>query len=105
MNENKTTQSPWGGWLLHAVIGTGLTAVLAWLAAPPVAVLVAVLAVGVAHEIGDGDLLRADGGPGEGGLGGGGVFPAAVVLVLTHHLQGGGKTQAPGGGLYLEPWK
>ena len=46
MNESDTKKSPWGGWLLHAVIGTGLTAVLAWLAAPPVAVLAAVLAMG-----------------------------------------------------------
>ena len=38
MNESDTKKSPWGGWLLHAVIGTGVTAVLAWLAAPPVAV-------------------------------------------------------------------
>src|SRR5690348_5738464 len=47
MNRNNPSKSPWGGWLLHAVIGTGLTAVLAWLAAPPVAVLVAVLAMGI----------------------------------------------------------
>src|SRR3989442_955490 len=67
MNENDTKQSPWGGWLLHAVIGTGVTAVLAWLGAPPVAVLGAVLAMGIAHEIGDGGFLRGNGGAGNGG--------------------------------------
>ncbi len=46
MNESQTSKSPWGGWLLHAVIGAGVTAVLAWLGAPPVAVLAAVLAMG-----------------------------------------------------------
>src|SRR2546428_126388 len=86
MNENKTTQSPWGGWLLHAVIGTGLTAVLAWLAAPPVAVVVAVLAVGVAHEIGAGDFPRVHGRPGDGVLQLGAVLPAAIVLGVTHSL-------------------
>ena len=84
MNENKTTPSPWGGWLLHAVIGTGLTAVLAWLAAPPVAVLVAVLAMGIAHEIGDGDFLRANGGPWNGVLDVVAFLPTAIVLVVTH---------------------
>ena len=84
MNENKATPSPWGGWLLHAVIGTGLTAVLAWLGAPPVAVLAAVLAVGIAHEIGDGDFLPANGGPWNGVLDVLAFLPAAVVFVATH---------------------
>ena len=84
MNENKATPSPWGGWLLHAVIGTGLTAVLAWLGAPPVAVLAAVLAMGIAHEIGDGDFLPANGGLWNGVLDVLAFLPAAVVFVATH---------------------
>ncbi|HYU00159.1 MAG TPA: hypothetical protein VEK85_07260 [Gemmatimonadales bacterium] len=80
MNENKTTPSPWGGWLLHAVIGTGVTAVLAWLAAPPVAVL----AMGIAHEIGDGDFLQANGGPWNGVLDVVAFLPAAIVFLAIH---------------------
>jgi len=80
MNENKTTPSPWGGWLLHTVIGTGVTAVLAWLAAPPVAVL----AMGIAHEIGDGDFLRANGGPWNGVLDVVAFLPAAIVWLAIH---------------------
>ena len=66
------------------MIGTGLTAVLAWLGAPPVAVLVAVLAVGIAHEIGDGDFLPANGGPWNGVLDVLAFLPAAIVFVATH---------------------
>ena len=84
MNENDTRKSPWGGWLLHAVIGTGVTAVLAWLGAPAVAVLVAVLAMGIAHEIGDGDFLQVNGGPWNGVLDVLAFLPAAIVLVVTH---------------------
>ena len=84
MNESDTKKSPWGGWLLHAVIGTGVTAVLAWLAAPPVAVLVAVLAMGIAHEIGDGDFLRVNGGPWNGVLDVLAFLPAAIVLLAIH---------------------
>jgi hypothetical protein len=84
MNETRTTPSPWGGWLLHAVIGIGLTAVLVWLAAPPVAVLVAVLAVGIAHEIGDGDFLRVNGGPRNGVLDVLAFLPAPVVFLAIH---------------------
>ena len=84
MNENKMTPSPWGGWLLHAVIGTGLTAVLAWLAAPPVAVLAAVLAMGIAHEIGDGDFLRVNSGPWNGVRDVVAFLPAPIVLVAIH---------------------
>jgi hypothetical protein len=63
MNANSTGKSPWGGWLLHAAVGLGLTAVLAVLGTPRVALLVSVLAMGIAHEIGDGDFRRANGGP------------------------------------------
>jgi hypothetical protein len=84
MNENGTTKSPWGGWLLHAVVGTGLTAVLAVLAAPPVAVLVAVLAMGIAHEIGDGDFLRVNGGPWNGLLDVLAFLPAPIAFLATH---------------------
>jgi hypothetical protein len=61
MNANSTGKSPWGGWLLHAAVGLVLTAVLAVLGTPRVALLVSVLAMGIAHEIGDGDLRRANG--------------------------------------------
>jgi hypothetical protein len=84
MNQNNPSKSPWGGWLLHAVIGIGLTAVLAWLAAPPVAVLVAVLALGIAHEIGDGDFLRANGGPWNGVLDVVAFLPAPIVFLAIH---------------------
>jgi hypothetical protein len=84
MNENNPPTSPWGGWLLHAVIGTALTVVLAWLAAPPVAVFVAVLAVGIAHEIGDGDFLRANGGPWNGVRDVVAFLPAPIVFVAMH---------------------
>ena len=59
-----------------------MTAVLAWLGAPPVAVLVAVLAIGIAHEIGDGDFLRVNGGPWNGVLDVLAFLPAAIVLVV-----------------------
>jgi hypothetical protein len=84
MNGNNPSKSPWGGWLLHAVIGTGLTALLAWLAAPPVAVLVAVLAMGIAHEIGDGDFLRAKGGPWNGVHDVLAFLPAPIVFLAIH---------------------
>jgi len=84
MNENNPPTSPWGGWLLHAVIGTALTVVLAWLAAPPVAVFVAVLAVGIAHEIGDGDFLRANGGPWNGVRDVVAFLPAPIVFFAMH---------------------
>ncbi|PYO95816.1 MAG: hypothetical protein DMD60_12680 [Gemmatimonadetes bacterium] len=84
MNENGTTKSPWGGWLLHVVVGTGLTAVLAWLAAPPLAVFVAVLAMGIAHEIGDGDFLRVNGGPWNGLLDVLAFLPAPIAFWATH---------------------
>jgi hypothetical protein len=84
MNEIGTTKSPWGGWLLHAVVGTGLTAVLAVLAAPPLAVLVAVLAMGIAHEIGDGDFLRVNGGPWNGLLDVLAFLPAPIAFLATH---------------------
>ena len=84
MNESQTSKSPWGGWLLHAVIGTGVTAVLAWLGAPPVAVLAAVLAMGIAHEIGDGDFLPVNGGPWNGVLDVLAFLPAAIVWLATH---------------------
>ena len=83
MNENGTTKSP-GGWLLHAVVGTGLTAVLALLAAPPLPVLVAVLAMGIAHEIGDGDFLRVNGGPWNGLLDVLAFLPAPIGFLATH---------------------
>src|SRR5438046_8055285 len=97
MNENKTTPSPWGGWLLHAVIGTGLTAVLAWLGAPPVAVLAAVLAMGTANEIGDGAFLRANGGPWNGVLDVLAFLPAATVLGVTTTYQGMDRPDGGGG--------
>jgi hypothetical protein len=84
MNENNPPKSPWVGWLLHAVIGTGLTVVLALLAAPPVAVVVAVLAVGIAHEIGDGDFLRVNGGPWNGVRDVVAFLPAPIVLLAMH---------------------
>ena len=57
---------------------------LAWLAAPPVAVLAAVLAMGIAHEIGDGDFLRVNGGPWNGVRDVVAFLPAPIVLVAIH---------------------
>jgi len=51
------------GLLEHLLVGIGLTTVLALLGAPPPAIFVAVLSVGIAHEIGDGDFRRVNHGP------------------------------------------
>ena len=72
MNANSTGKSPWGGWLLHAAVGLGLTAVLA------------VLAMGIAHEIGDGDFRRANGGPWNGVLDVLTFLPAPLVYLGVH---------------------
>ena len=84
MTANSTGKSPWGGWLLHAAVGLGLTAVLAGLDAPRVALLVAVLATGIAHEIGDGDFRRAKGGPWNGVLDVLAFLPAPLVYLVAH---------------------
>lgn len=51
------------GWGLHAIVGAGLAWALVWLGAPLQAAVVAVGAMAVAHEVGDGDFRRAQGGP------------------------------------------
>jgi len=40
--------------------------------------------MGIAHEIGDGDFLRVNGGPWNGVLDVLAFLPAAIVLVATH---------------------
>ena len=47
----------------HVIVGGLLTALLAALGAPALARVVAVAAVGVAHEWGDGDYVSAPGAP------------------------------------------
>ena len=47
----------------HVIVGGVLTALLAALGTPALARVVAVAAVGVAHELGDGDFTRAQGAP------------------------------------------
>ena len=47
----------------HAIVGGVLTALLAALGTPALARVVAVAAVGVAHELGDGDFIRAQAAP------------------------------------------
>ena len=47
----------------HLVVGGVLAAVLAGLGTPAVARIVAVAAVGIAHELGDGDFTQAEGAP------------------------------------------
>ena len=47
----------------HVIVGGLLTALLAALGTPALARVVAVAAVGVAHELGDGDFTRAQGAP------------------------------------------
>ena len=47
----------------HLIVGGALAAVLAGLGTPAVARVVAVLAVGIAHELGDGDFTKAEGAP------------------------------------------
>ena len=84
MNANSIGKSPWGGWLLHTAVGLGLTAVLAVLGTPRVALLVAVLAMGIAHEIGDGDFLQANGGPWNGVLDVLAFLPAPLVYLGIH---------------------
>lgn len=51
------------GLVEHFLVGIGLTAVLAFLGTPPVAIFVAVFSVGFAHELGDGDFRRSEHGP------------------------------------------
>jgi hypothetical protein len=51
------------GLVEHLIIGAALTALLAALGTPAAARVVAVAAVGVAHELGDGDFTRAQGAP------------------------------------------
>ena len=51
------------GLLEHFLVGIGLTAALALLSAPPAAIFVAVVSVGIAHEMGDGDFLSVNHGP------------------------------------------
>ena len=47
----------------HFVVGGVLAAVLAALGTPAAARVVAVAAVGIAHELGDGDFTKAEGAP------------------------------------------
>jgi len=47
----------------HVIVGGVLTALFAALGTPALARVVAVTAVGVAHELGDGDFIRAQGAP------------------------------------------
>ena len=51
------------GLVEHVIVGAVLTALLAALGTPALARVVAVAAVGVAHELGDGDFTRAQGAP------------------------------------------
>ena len=51
------------GLVEHLIVGGLLTALLAALGTPALARVVAVAAVGVAHELGDGDFTRAQGAP------------------------------------------
>ena len=55
--------SPWKGWGWHGAVGFGLAWLLSWLGTPPAGYLVAVTALGIAHELGDGDFLPARKGP------------------------------------------
>ncbi len=84
MSANSSGKSPWGGWLLHAAVGLGLTAVRAVLGTRGVALLVAVLAMGIAHEIGDGDFRRANGGPWNGVLDVLAFLPALLAYLGIH---------------------
>lgn len=70
------------GLLEHLLAGIGLTAVLALLGTPPVAILVATLAVGFAHELGDGDLRKEQHGPWNGLLDLAAFLPAPVVWLI-----------------------
>ena len=47
----------------HVIVGGVLAALLTALGTPALARVVAVAAVGVAHELGDGDFTRAQGAP------------------------------------------
>lgn len=51
------------GLIEHLGVGAVVTAVLVALGTPAVARVVAVAAVGIAHEWGDGDFVRAPGAP------------------------------------------
>ncbi len=52
------------GLAQHLVAGGVLAALLAGLGTPAAARVVAVAAVGIAHELGDGDFTKAEGAPG-----------------------------------------
>jgi len=71
------------GLVEHFLVGIGLTAVLALLGAPPAAILVAVLSVGFAHELGDGDFRRANHGPWSGIIDLVAFLPAPIVWWLS----------------------
>ncbi len=47
----------------HAIVGGVLAALLAALGTPALARVVAIAALGIAHELGDGDFTRAQGAP------------------------------------------
>jgi len=63
----------------HVIVGGVLTALLAALGTPALARVVAVAAVGVAHELGDGDFTRAQGAPWNGILDTLAFLPVPVV--------------------------
>ena len=71
------------GLLEHFLVGVGLTAVLAFLSAPPAAIFVAVLSVGFAHELGDGDFRRENHGPWSGIIDLVAFLPAPIVWWIS----------------------
>ena len=68
--------------LLHVGAGIVLTYILSALGTPPLANLIAVGAVGVAHELGDGDLTTAPAAPWNGILDVLAFLPGPLVRLL-----------------------
>src|SRR5258708_19728930 len=70
----------------HFIAGGVLAALLAALGTPAAARVVAVAAVGIAHELGDGDFTKAEGAPWNGILDVLAFLPVPLVwLVLSPH--------------------
>ena len=74
------------GRALHVGLGFLLSLVLAYLGISPGALVAAVAAVGIAHEVGDGDFLPMNGGPRDGVLDVLAFLPAPVLIAIVASL-------------------
>lgn len=70
------------GLFEHLLSGIALTTVLALLGTPPIAILIATVSVGFAHELGDGDFRREQHGPWNGLLDVVAFLPAPIAWLI-----------------------